>query len=184
MKMMHNEKGTVRGASLLAAAAALFIAAPSQADDEDPRYTMTAIIDASFGHVVTSGRYQQAIEKITARQARARETFESQNNLCVAYTKVGELDNASVACDQAVAEIRKRSERKSSTRRGRYADFSRSDRVYLAIALTNCGVLHAVNGDLDDARRDFTEAAGIDVDIPQPQVNLSRLATDRRNSGG
>lgn len=183
MKMMHNEKGTVRGASLLAAAAALFITAPSQADNESPRYTMTAIVDSSFGRAVTSGRYQQAIEKITARQARTRETFESQNNLCVAYTKVGDLDSASVACDQAVAEMRKRTERKSPTRRGQYAEFSRSDRVYLAVALTNRGVLHAVNGDLENARRDFAEAAGIDVDISQPQINLSRLLLDNRRGG-
>lgn len=183
MKMMHNEKGAVRGASLFAAAAALFIAAPLQADDEDPRYTMTAIIDSSFGQAVTSGRYQQAIEKITAQRAGTRETFESQNNLCVAYTKVGDFDNASLACNLAVEKMRKRTERKRTTRRGQYAEFSRADRVYLAVALTNRGVLHAVNGDLDDAQRDFTEASEIKVDVWQPQVNLSRLAIDDRHGG-
>ena len=58
---------------------------------------MTIIKNVSYSQKVARGDYDEAIEKLTARKYRGRETYASKTNLCVAYTKSGDLDNAQVA---------------------------------------------------------------------------------------
>lgn len=155
----------------------LTAAVSSYARDDAARYTMAAVIDAAFGHKVTAGRYDQAIEKITSKSRHFRQSFEASTNLCVAYTKVGDLDSAAVACDQAVAKMRERTKGKGPEPVFRGAN-SIVDREFLAVALTNRGVLHAVSGEFDAAYRYFAEAQNLDAKIDTPRANLARIASD------
>lgn len=170
MKLPTRHKRTVRIAAFAATFAASLLSVSAQAEDPNVAYTMIAITDASYGNKVTAGRYEQAIEKITTRRVRNSEFFESRTNLCVAYTKSGDLENASVACNDAIEYVRKRVDSKKSTARIPIAQ-----RINLAAALTNRGVLHAISGEYDLARRDFVEAKGLRSGLSAPKASLARL---------
>ena len=145
--------------------ASLFAAAPLAAEETDPAYTMTVIIDAAHGNKVAAGKYERAIEKIIARKS-TRDSYSQQTNLCVAYTKTGELDKATEACQGALA----------ITLDGKV------DRVYRAVALSNLGVLHAAKGSQDIARRTFLEALDLNSGLSAPKTNLARVARGKSPS--
>ena len=50
------------------------------------------------------------------------------------------------------------------------------DRIYLALALSNLGVLQAAKGSPDRARARFLEAVELDTELSAPKINLARLA--------
>ncbi len=159
--------------SLTITAAAL-LATTAVAHEESPKYTMTIIKNVSYSQKVARGDYDEAIEKLTARKYRGRETYASKTNLCVAYTKSGDLDNAQVACNAALDQIRARKDR--SLKVGFLPEYTASGyRAYLALALSNRGVLHAVNGDEEQARSDFMEALELEAGLSAPRINLARL---------
>jgi len=49
--------------------------------------------DAALGRMIISGEYEQAIDRITSPRANF-DQISKETNLCVAYTKSGELDLA------------------------------------------------------------------------------------------
>ena len=73
------------------------------ASADEPVYTMTTIVDSAHGAEIAAGKYEQAIEKIAAIDDDV-DTFFNNTNLCVAYTKTGNLDDALLACDAAVEQ--------------------------------------------------------------------------------
>ena len=157
----------------LALVAALFVSAPLAAQETDPAFTMTVIIDAAHGSKVASGKYERAIEKITARKS-TRDPYSQQTNLCVAYTKTGELDKATEACEAALAITLD-----SKKPRGSYFGSAQSERVertYRALALSNLGVLHAAKGSPEIARNTFRKALELESGLSAPKTNLARLA--------
>jgi tetratricopeptide (TPR) repeat protein len=136
---------------------------------------MTVIVDAAHGGKVAAGKYERAIEKITASKSK-RDPYSKQTNLCVAYTKTGELDKATEACEAALAlTLDSRSPRRSSLGA---AQARKADRVYMALALSNLGVLHAAKGSPEIALRTFREALELDTGLSAPKVNLARLTID------
>jgi len=158
------------GALWLAGSAGVSLAADE--DEDRSGFHMMAIADRAAGELVTSGRFAEAIERITARGFSSG--FDAQNNLCVAYTKTGKLERARVACDAAIEERR--------TDRAAVAGYSaatRGERRDRAIALSNRGVLRVVLGDLDGAREDFEKSAELDGRLDEPAANLARLAFPR-----
>lgn len=157
----------------LAMLAALIACAPVSAGEADPAYTMTVIVDTAHGTEVVAGDYERAIEKITASK-RTRDAYSKQTNLCVAYTKMGELDKATEACEAALAIMQ--DGRKSRTSGRGVARSERMERVFLALALSNLGVVHAARGSEDTARRTFREAVELDTGLSAPKINLARLA--------
>lgn len=156
--------------------ASLIAAAPLAAEEADPAYTMTVIIDAAHGSKVAAGKYERAIEKITARKT-ARDAYYRQTNLCVAYTKTGELEKATEACEAALA-ITLGGKKPRSSYLGTVPS-ERIERMYLAVALSNLGVLHAAKGSPDFARRSFREALELETGLSAPKINLARLAKDK-----
>ena len=175
MNSVHEQKRIGALSKPLALAASLFACAPLIAQEADPSYTMTVIIDAAHGGKVASGRYERAIEKLTASKRRW-DSYSTQTNLCVAYTKTGELDKATKACEAALAIMRDKSSPRRSNPGLAYA--GKVDRMYLALALSNLGVLHAAKGSPDIARKIFHEALELDTGLSAPKVNLARLAED------
>ena len=169
MKYVHIE----RLSRPLALLAALIVSAPLAAQETDPAYTMTVIIDAAHGGKVAAGKYERAIEKITATKS-ARDPYSRHTNLCVAYTKTGELDKATEACEAALA-ITLGSKKPRSGHLGS-AQFERNERMYRALALSNLGVLHAAKGSPEIARNTFRKALELESGLSAPRINLARLA--------
>ena len=142
------------------------------AESNDPRYTMTVIRDVAQGASVVKGDYEKAITRITGRRV-ALNPFAEFTNLCVAYAKSGKIDAADEACDTALAIVRDPDwERRSGVLSG-YGEQTR--RKYLALALSNRGVLHAIRGDESAAEKSFDEAIKLDQRNTAPRVNLARL---------
>lgn len=168
--MVVGNRTLVRSVSALFAAACLSTAG---AETSDPKYTMAAISDAAYGEKILAGKYDEAIGKIKKSNRLSIHDYYSATNLCVAYVVTRDIANASEACDSAVAEMQEMLDRR---RRGAvYASSRKAYRKYLAIALSNRGVLRAINGDSELARADFLKAMQLEAKVPAPATNMERL---------
>lgn len=179
MKPARKPTRFVRLSRPLALAATLVVAGPLAAEEADPVYTMTVIVDAAHGSKVAAGKYERAIEKLTASKS-TRDAYSKQTNLCVAYTKTGALEQATAACEAALSITLEGGEPRNRYLGGAPSD--KHDRVYLALALSNLGVLHAAKGSTDIARRNFREAAELETGLSAPKTNLARLAREEMPS--
>jgi len=157
----------------LAATALLGLLGPvgAMADEALPTgYVMSYFADAAQGAAVEDGAYEIVIDKLTRKDARGARRIADQVNLCVAYTKTKQLDEATRACDEALAMAGRRIVRPNSV------GFYHSDRNRAseerAIALVNRGVLHAVAGDVDLARELFEAADDLDTSVDAAAMNL------------
>ena len=155
----------------LAGTAALLAVDVAHAQDNSTAYKMVVFSDQRHGVTVKKGKYEKAIEMLTAKPERRRDAFETRTNLCVAYTKSGELEKATASCDAALALIREKQVHSSSLPAAAQLANERS----LALALSNRGVLYAVHGDLENARSTFEEAMGLRARLAVPKRNLARL---------
>jgi len=173
MKPAEKLTRLTRLSRTLALAASLAVAAPLAAEEVGETYTMTVIIDAAHGTKVAAGKYERAIEKITAGK-RSRDAYSKQTNLCVAYTKTGALEKATAACEAALTIMLDGRKSRSTY----FAPAEQADRVYLALALSNLGVLQAAKGSTDKARATFLRAVELDTDLSAPKINLARVAKD------
>lgn len=175
MRTMTETRKPARRLPLTAGLIAALVAGTAFAAERDSAYTMTVIHDAYFGKKVISGDYQAAIDRIRPKGDGSAASFEAHTNLCVAYVKSGEIERAQAACDTAVEAARNQAERAS-----RFApSYGVANwRKFEAVALSNRGVLHAVAGQPDLARRDFARALELRTRIDAPGSNLARLGTD------
>ncbi len=170
MKHSINRKAVRR---VLAASAAILLSVNAHAVKPAPVYTMTVFEDERFGGEVQAGNYADAIEKLTPVTERRKNDFAAATNLCVAFTKSGDLENAVDVCNRAVAVARKGARRTSTSSAGIFA--VTTSRTRLALALSNRGVLRAALGDAELARRDFEEAVKLRAALSAPKINLARL---------
>lgn len=163
-----------RAVARFAVACAMLIAHSSmvQAQEATGAYTLVAYIDAAQGDRVTNGEFSDAITILTAKKL-SPSAFEAHNNLCVSYTKTGDLENAAVACNAAVAA--RASEKPGVLRRLNLT--KRQVTRDRAIALSNRGVLRAIVGDLQGAHDDFATSVMLDKRLDDPRANLSYLQT-------
>lgn len=165
MKLSRSIERNARKTAVAFALSALAFSVSAGADEQKIPYTMTAITDASFGSHVTAGDYETAIQRISAPTFNRQASFESKTNLCVAYTKSARIEEATAVCEAAVSRLRRMSS----------VEMSRTD---LAIALSNRGVLRAVKGETDLARKDFQEAIDLRSGLAAPETNLARLDSE------
>jgi len=113
------------------------------------------------------------IRKLRLSKAGGLEGHYAATNLCVAYLKVGAMDNAEEACDLAVASIRE----VIATNSGGYPNSGKSHayRTFLAAALSNRGVFFAVNDRPELARKDFHAAIDVNSRNREAEINLAGL---------
>ena len=171
--MKHSRK-LISNCTVPRSIALLFTAlscVPVAASADEPAFTMTTITDSAHGAEIAAGKYEQAIEKITAADADG--TYFNSTNLCVAYTKTGNVVDALTACDAAIEQANSMSFDRQSYL-SRHAQ-ERMRNKYLALALSNRGVLHAATGDVELARQDFVEALGVSARLSVVKTNLARL---------
>ena len=131
-------------------------------------FTMTAISNVAMGEKVVAGEYDAVIARLASPAGRSVEAYSRYTNLCVAYTKSGELDAAEESCEKAVTI--------AGRRHSLIPTYSfRSGRRDKAVALSNRGVLRAVKGNVLGAERDFHEATNLTAALEAPRVNLDHL---------
>lgn len=153
--------------------------APAWSGPEQVRYEMSVFSDAAYGTKILAGKYKQAIGKISSKTS-SRYELQRKTNLCVAYTKSGAIELAESACEAAVVAARVIKAQKSSAM---MRDASRETRDrYVAIALSNRGVVNAVKGDLEMARKDFDAALELSSELSSVHANLERLEVARQDS--
>jgi hypothetical protein len=162
-------------AKLLCGLSIALASAPAWSDTDKARYTMAVMSETAYGTRIMAGDYAQAIEKITQKEGRY-DAFSKGTNLCVAYTKSGELGLAEAACEAAVIAASKAKHKRAGGLMAGAVAYSR-DRN-LAIALSNRGVLRAVKGQSEQAREDFDAAVALDTMLSAPKVNLARLGSE------
>ena len=131
---------------------------------------MNFYANSAEGAAVDEGAYETVIEKLTRKDARGARRIADQVNLCVAYTKTRQLEQATRACDQALAMAGRRVVRPNLA--GYYHAERNIANEQRAIALVNRGVLHAVAGDADIARELFEMADDLDTSVDSGAVNL------------
>ena len=141
---------------------------------DEPHYTMSIIVDAVYGNKVLSKDYDVVISRLESSERDGIRSFYASTNLCVAYLKTGDYEGAKSSCDRAVSTIRNEIDTDRDMKRDSYK--ARMYRTFLAVALSNRGVTHAVTGSPELARDDFTSAMKVDTDMREPEVNLARLS--------
>lgn len=159
-------------AKVLCALSLAVACTPAWSDTGKANYEMAFFADSAQGSKILSGNYKKAIEKIAAK-VHGHASLHAKTNLCVAYTKAGDIAAAEAACDAAVAAA------KTFRKSGSGLAFETSSQMrarFTAIALSNRGVLKAVKGDLAAARADFDAALAQQArEIPLVRANLEKL---------
>lgn len=174
---LHRKLKAIRYLALACPAVTLAMAGTASADELDkPRYTMSVIADTAYGQKVLAKDYDVAISKLENSERTGLRSFYAATNLCVAYVKSGDLGNAKTSCDRAVYTIKNAIETDWQAKRDSYT--AKVYRTYLALALSNRGVAHAMTGSPELARSDFTNAMKIDTDMREPEINLARLSKE------
>ena len=153
--------------------------APAWSESDKPRYQMAVFSDVAHGTKVLSGDYDQAITKIHTG-SRSADELHTQTNLCVAYVKSGDVDAAEKACEEAVLAAKSL----GSATLPSFIGVSPAQRRarYLAIALSNRGVVKAVLGDLEAARKDFADAMAQSSGIATVKANLERIESSNETA--
>ena len=155
------------------AAALSFIAVPAAAEQDGPRLTVAFISDAAQGSKISKEQYDRAISKLEDDPRTGLLGFYAANNLCVSYLKIGDAENAQIACDTAVERIEGLIDQ-TPTSASRYPFGNEYERL-LAVALSNRGVINYINDKPEQARDDFESAIEINSATREAQVNLERL---------
>ena len=170
-----NFKMKLSGLVVLAASLTAFNSAAQAEDTESTLkpYAMTVHEDRAFGHSILKGDFDQAIRKLSANP-KLSVIPANASNLCVAYAKAKDLDNAIAACDAAVAEL---TSKKIAIDKhpNRFGESRVSVQTDLSIALSNRGVLFAVKGEHEKARKNFLAALQLEYDRSRAEDNLARL---------
>ncbi|MCI0518278.1 MAG: hypothetical protein L0Y45_10650 [Woeseiaceae bacterium] len=168
--MFRNERKVKRHpVTWIPAATLLVLTSASLAQEEtSSAYRMAVIKDDAYGRMLLAGDYETGIAKIGSYNRKRARTFAATNNLCVAYTLTQQFDDATPACDEALT-ISERYSRYS------YSPLSPHSTRDQALAYSNRGVLRAVTGDFDGARKDFEFAATVNDDIDAATANLKWL---------
>ncbi|MFT6010303.1 MAG: tetratricopeptide (TPR) repeat protein [Candidatus Azotimanducaceae bacterium] len=164
---LRNKAKTAKSVSLIiiTAMTAIFAANNVLANEDALPLQMVVVVDQAKGKAVLKGHYENAVAYLTKKDA---DYFAQSTNLCVAYTKLQEFDQATISCDKAVELGGLKAEKSNrSNQRTRNREF--------ALALSNKGVLLAISGKTEGAAREFERAIALDTSLREPGKNLSAL---------
>ncbi len=124
-------------------------------------YKMVVIAEDALAASIQAGTLTTAFPAAATQQA--EDPYARQMNLCVAYSKEGNIKKAKDACHKAVTLVRHSSNRP--------ADLQRELRSY---AYNNRGVARLLSGDNTGALADFQRAHDIEASVIS-QHNLGKL---------
>ena len=178
INLKSKEKtGTV--AKVLCTLSLAVACAPAWGQTDEPQFEMAVFSDTAQGTKILSGNYDQAITKIRAK-SRSTHDLHVQTNLCVAYVKSGNIEAAESACEEAVVAVKSLRKVRASAFIGTSPAQIRAR--YMAVALSNRGVLKAVKGDFEAARKDFDAAMAQQARIATVQTNIEKLSIAEEES--
>lgn len=146
--------------------ALLTVPAVQAAEPEQPHFVMNVVAASEGADHLVAGDARSAIVALEQSSNPRRDRYARSTNLCVAHTLQGDFDAAERHCDQAV---RLSQFAETDTLRGQYT------RVETAMALSNRGVLRALDGRMIDARRDLERASRYGRASAEARSNLRRL---------
>ncbi|MDP4945820.1 MAG: hypothetical protein NWQ48_09925 [Alishewanella sp.] len=144
-------------------AVVLLSSSPLLASAASTGYKMALIDNAPGAEYIQAGQYEKAIASAQAPSQADAESFYGQVSLCVAYSRMNELDLAATACDNAVY--------RAATLKAVTGSAKREMR---ALALNNRGVIKLLAGDKVAALQDFMLAVRLN-DSAITAANLERL---------
>jgi hypothetical protein len=157
--------GRTGSLSVIAAALSTFVAGFALAADPIS-YEMVAYTDGVGSDKLFARRYEDAIATVsTYRGETLEDRLIASTNLCVAYTSVRDFAAADDACSSALKIARRVDVVPGSRLR---------HNTETAKALSNLGVLKALQGDIGGAASDFRKAARM-TRWDGPQRNLAYL---------
>lgn len=166
----HESTGTI--AKVLCALSLTVACAPAWSDVNKPKFEMAVYSDAPQGMKILNGKYDQAIAKINSKSS-STDQLHVKTNLCVAYMKAGDVDAAETVCEEAVVAAKSLNNVRTSSFIGQSAAKVRAR--YLAVALSNRGVVKAIRGDLEEAKEDFDAALAQRSGISSIETNIQQL---------
>lgn len=172
MKRRYERKLARTGAGILTTIALVVGAGPAAAGEAES-YRVAAIKDTAYGNLIMREEFDRAIERLERRDRKGIAGFYTATNLCVAYIKTASFADAEVSCARAVDAIEAVLAEKD---RGDAAAELSSARRFLALALSNRGVMHALTGRDAAAQADFEAAREIESRLEEPSINLARHA--------
>ncbi len=173
--MKIGQRVRVRFVSTLSAVlTATLMCSAVEAEEAVLRPTVAFIENAAQGRQITQADYEAAIAGLEDSAAYGMGAFYAANNLCVSYLKLGDLDEARTACDAAVERINALTD---APRRLHLGAVTPADRGrFLAVALSNRGVVSAAGGQKALALADFRAAIEADSRFREAKTNLAWLA--------
>ncbi|MDX3772652.1 hypothetical protein QE250_00820 [Chromatiaceae bacterium AAb-1] len=133
-------------------------------------YKMVLIEDVPGVDALQAGKLAAGIQQTLASPVWEADNFSRYTNLCVGYTRLGELENAETACTKAITAAQKYQQTPASQKR-----------EMRAYAHTNRGVLRLKNNDNLGALEDFKRAAELNTNTINVH-NLQRLELAIRNA--
>ena len=136
-------------------------------------YKMVLIEDTPGVAALQAGQFDQGISETLASNSAEVDNFSRQMSLCVGFTKSGKLEQATSACDSAVAAAQQ------------FSHVSNSDkREMRAYALTNRGVMRLLQNNNLAALADFSRAAELSrTDVSVHNLQRLELALNNAQNG-
>ena len=154
--------------------AAALICSAVTAKERTPKPSVAYFEDAAQGRKIRRANYESAVDTLKESQPDGAAAFFSATNLCVSYLKLGELRDAREACNVAVEQISTLAG-SEAFRKARYAADDRGR--FMAVALSNRGVVNAADGRTALARADFEAAIEAYEPFDEARENLNWLAS-------
>jgi tetratricopeptide (TPR) repeat protein len=140
---------------------------------EEHPMSITKKKHAAKGADILEGQYEEAIARIR-QDGSADLDFSESTNLCIAYTKSGDMTSALESCDRAVDTARETNGMRWLAHTSAPYNVRRKD-LDLVIALSNRSVVHAMSGDDLLALEDLREADALKPHLRAVSKNLAVL---------
>lgn len=137
-----------------------------------PAFEMAAAVDAPGGQYLADGKYLAAASAVAASRSRVSplEGMWLESNACVAHTKLGQFEQAGIACDTAV--------NLASLRYGP-GDSRQDVNRRLAFVHSNRAILRRATGDLAAAESDMQAALAFAPTNSLVKANATAFAVRR-----
>ena len=136
--------------------------------EQQIQYEMVVVRNHALGNLVSNGKYQLAVNRITGR--RNYEPYATATNLCAALTMLGKFAQAEPRCEEAIKLANKRPVPAPKGWKG--INQSATQR---AIAYSNRGVMRILRGNVNGAEEDFLTAIERKANLRAPAQNLAKV---------
>lgn len=174
--MKHMTHVTTLIVSALLTATAVFPLQANADEEQQMKFEMVVIANQAFGDLVSNGKYELAVRRITGRRNFA--PYATATNLCAALTMLGKYDQAEPRCDEAIKLAEKQPVPAPRGWKGINQVAAKR-----AVAYSNRGVMHILRGNVSGAEKDFVTAIERKADLGAPTRNLAKANIESTAQG-